>query len=149
MDYLIFYYDSIDKYNIIHRQIKNIKFIDSVNDSNNSKIIIDNIEYTYSILGRFDSSNNFWEWGWSFESIKNKIYDIQTFLKYGLDITDDENKLIKDILINSKIKITENINLDIILGISITLLKTQKYIYIHNIKESGTITKYIVLKKLD
>ena len=145
--YLINYYNSIDKFNIAYPKITNIKFIDSSNDTNRSKIIINNTEYFYSVLGRFDSSNNFWEWGWSFENIKNKIYDTRNFLNYGLDITDYDEIIIKNILINSKIKITENINLDFILALSLVLLEPRKYLYIHKIIESKTITKYIILKK--
>lgn len=147
--YLINYYNSIDKFNIAHPKIKNIKFIDSLNDTSRSKVIINDTEYIYSVLGRFDSSNNLWEWGWCFENIKNKIYDTRNFLNYGLDITNDDDKIIKNILINSKIKITENINLDFILSLSLVLLTSKKYLYIDKIIESKTITKYIILKKLD
>jgi hypothetical protein len=143
---LILYYRTITKFNNDFSKITSVKFIDSVSDTNRSKIIINNVDYKYSIIGRFDSSTNFWEWGWSFETIKNKIYDTRNFLIYGLEHSQNEDTLIKDILINSKIKINDDINLDIILGLSLYLLTTKKYIYTFKIKESDTITKYIALQ---
>jgi len=148
-DNLIIYYKTKYAFNDIYSKITSIKFIDSTADMQRNKIIINNDEYIYSVIGRFDSSTNFWEWGWSFETIKNKTYDTIGFLFYGIELNDPNDKIIKDILINSKIKINENINLDIILALSLSLLLTHNYIFLYKITESDTITKYISLKKLN
>jgi len=145
-DSLILYYKYINIFNINYSKITSTKFIDVYSDTERNKVIINKDEFNYSVIGRYDSSNNFWEWGWSFETVKNKIYDTKGFLFYAIDETDKDNTLIKDILINSKIKINENINLDIILAISLRLLHINKYLFIHKIQESDTITKYIALK---
>ena len=145
-DSLILYYKYINIFNINYPKITSTKFIDVYSDTERNKVIINKDEFNYSVIGRFDSSTNFWEWGWSFETIKNKIYDTKGFLFYAIDETDKDNTLIKDILINSKIKINENINLDIILAISLRLLNINNYLFIHKIQESDTITKYIALK---
>jgi len=68
------YYKSISLFKNIHSEIKSVEFIDNSSDISRNKIIINKIEYAYSVLGRFDSSTNFWEWGWSFETSKNKTY---------------------------------------------------------------------------
>ena len=145
------YYKSINTFKNIHSEIKSVEFIDILNDTSRSKVIINNIEYTYSVLGRFDSSTNFWEWGWAFEISKNKTYDIRFILQFGLDleIEDKSQKIFKDILINSKIKIENLINLDIILAYSLFLLKSSKFLFVYKIKESDTINKYIALQKLN
>lgn len=145
-DSLILYYTSCNDFSIIYPKFTSVKFIDHSSDTVKNEIIINNDKYTYSVLGRFDSSTNFWEWGWSYETIKNKTYDTRGFLNFGLDVPDT---IIKNILINSKIKITEKINLDIILALSLMLLYSVNYKYIHTIKESDTINKYIALKKLN
>ena len=143
------YYKSINTFKNIHSEIKSVEFKDILNDTSRSIIIINNIEYTYSVLGRFDSSTNFWEWGWAFETSKNKTYDTRTFLHFSLEIEDTSQKIFKDILINSKIKIENLINLDIILAYSLYLLKSSKYLFVYKIKESNTINKYIALQKLN
>jgi hypothetical protein len=145
-DSLILYYKYINIFNINYPKITSTKFIDVYSDNDRNKVIINKDEFNYSVIGRYDSSTNFWEWGWSFETVKNKIYDTKGFLFYAIDETDKDNTLIKDILINSKIKINENINLDIILAVSLRLLHINKYLFIHKIQESDTITKYIALK---
>ena len=142
-DSLNYYYATCNEFNNKYNKITSVKFIDSSSDTTRNKIIINNTEYAYSVIGKFDSSTNFWQWGWSFEYIKNKTYDTRNFLNFGLDVNDE---LIKNILINSIIKINENINLDIILALSLMLLTSYKYKYIYSIKESDTITKYIALK---
>jgi hypothetical protein len=143
------YYKSINTFKNIYSEIKSVEFIDNSNDTSRNKIIINKIEYTYSVLGRFDSSTNFWEWGWAFETSKNKTYDTRLFLQFSLEIEDVSQKIFKDILINSKIKIDNIINLDIILAYSLFLLKQYKYLFVYKIKESNTINKYIALQKLN
>ena len=145
------YYKSISLFKNIHSEIKSVEFIDNSSDISRNKIIINKIEYAYSVLGRFDSSTNFWEWGWSFETSKNKTYDTRLILQFGLDLEIDNisQKIFKDILINSKIKIENFINLDIVLALSLFLLTTKNYKFIYKIKESNTINKYISLQKLN
>ena len=133
-------------FNELYPKITSIKFNDSNSDLISSKIYINNNEFIYNILGRFDSSTNFWEWAWLNENVPNKINATTGLLNYGINLYDEEIKIIKHILINSKIKIGEKINLDIILSISLGFLMNLNFIYIYPIKESSTITKYLILK---
>jgi len=133
-------------FNELYPKITSIKFNDSSSDLIPSKININNNDFIYNVLGRFDSSTNFWEWGWLNENIPNKISATAGLLNYGINLYDEEIKILRYILINSKIKIGEKINLDIILAISLGFLMNLKFIYIYPIKESETITKYLILK---
>jgi|UniRef100_A0A6C0GZY8 hypothetical protein len=143
---LIYYDKSRYEFDLLYPKIKSIKFIDDKSDLKESIIIINNDEYNYNIIGKFDISTNFWEWGWSFERIKNKIYRIRSFLNYGLDIFDSENDIIKNILINARIKIDNPLNLDILLALTLRFLITEKFSYIFKIKESDNIYKYYILR---
>ena len=142
----IIYYDKM-LYNLSnkYKNINSIKFLDESSDLQNSVAIINGDKYTYNVLGRFDNSTNFWEWGWSFEKIKNKTYDLRLLFTYGIENYDDDYKILRDILINSRIKIENNLNLDIILGLSLSFLNETDYQYILKIEESSTITKYIII----
>lgn len=128
-----------------YKNIKSIKFLDETSDLQNSVVIINGDKYEYNILGRFDNSTNFWEWGWSFEKVKNKTYDLRQLFLYGIENYDDDYKVLRDILINARIKIDNNLNLDIIFGISLSFLNIADYQYIIKIEESSTISKYIII----
>jgi hypothetical protein len=128
-----------------YKSIKSIKFIDETSDLQNSVVIINGDKFNYNVLGRFDNSTNFWEWGWSFEKIKNKTYDLRQLFLYGIENYDDDYKILRDILINSRIKIDNKLNLEIILGISLSFLNEADYQYILKIDESSTITKFIII----
>ena len=72
-----------------YKSIKSIKFNDENADLENSSVIINGDKYIYNVLGRIDSSTNFWEWGWSFEKIKNKTYDLRLLFTYGIENYDE------------------------------------------------------------
>jgi hypothetical protein len=145
---LIFYDQTKQFFIERHAKINSIKFVDDNSDLNDSLVYIDGTKYIYNVLGRFDNSTNFWEWGWSYEKIKNKIYTTRNFLRFGLENYDDDFELSRNIIINSKIKIEDKLNLDIILAISSRFLLNDGYIMVHKIKESNNIDKYIILKDL-
>lgn len=143
---LIIYYKYKYKFEKLFPKISSIKYDDDKSDLIESIVIINNTKFNYCILGRFDKSTNFWEWGWSFERVKNKTYAIRDFLNYGLENYDDEFEIIRQMIINSKFKIDEKFNLDIILAISARFIFKSGYIYIHEIKESNNISKFMILK---
>ena len=105
-------------------------------DSNNNKF-----KSEVQILGMI--KNNIWIWSWSQLFNKNSIYICKKLLKYGqdMDILDDKSNQIKELLINSHLKICDDKNdinktLEIFLAIILYLSKG-KYIYIdtkNNIK---------------
>jgi len=145
----IIYYDKFRYiFDELYPKINSIKYDDSNSDLTPSKILINNKQFIYNILGRFDDSTNFWEWAWVSEIVQNKIRETRTLLNYGIYEYNEEYKIIRDILINSKIKIGEKINLDIILSSSLVFLERGGFKYIFPIKESATITKYLILKPI-
>lgn len=148
-DSLILYDKSNFEFEITYPKINSIKFDDDKSDLKRSKIIINNDKYYYNIIGRFDNSTNFWEWAWAFEKIKNKVYDIDDLLNYSREIFDDEYDIYKNILINTKIKISNKINLDIILAITLRFLIEKKYLFILKLKDSVNIERYLILKKIE
>jgi hypothetical protein len=142
-------YDSLTtQFNKLYPKINSVKFEDSTSDLNDSHVYINNNKFIYNIVGNFDNSTNVWEWGWLNEDVKNKTYHLRDLFLYGIEINDKNDKFFKNILINSKIKITNLINLDIILAITVGFLRSNGFEYIYQLKISPTITKYYILKPI-
>ena len=152
MEYIknsIIAYDLLtNKFNELYPKINSVKFEDSTSDLTESYIYINNDKFTYNIVGSFDNTTNIWEWGWVNEDIKNKIYYLRELFLYGIEINDKNEKFYKNILINSKIKITHLINIDIKLGYTIGVLNSFGFLFIYQLKLSPTITKYYILKPI-
>lgn len=145
--YIINYDKSKQKFNTKFTKINSIKFKDSDIDLKPSIIYINDVAFEYNIIGRFDDSTNIWEWGWVNEFIKNKIYFINQLLRYSIEVIEEKDALIKNILNNSKIQISNKINIDIILAITLRFLSSFGFTYIHAIKETSNIYKYYILKQ--
>ena len=139
------------QFNKLYPKINSVKFEDSNTDLIESRIYINNQPFVYNIVGSFDNTTNAWEWGWVNEDVKNKTYSLRQVFLYGIEINAQNNKnerFIKNILINSKIKITSSMNLDIILAFTVGLLKSYGFLYIYQLKISPAITKYYILKPI-
>lgn len=148
LDKIIIHYDkSKDQFNKEFPKINSVKFKDSNVDLDQSLMYINEISFQYNIIGRFDNSTNIWEWGWVNEYIKNKVYYTAGLLKWSIDVIEEKDYIVKNILINSKIQITNKINIDIILAITLRFLSSYGFEYIHSVKESNNIFKYYILKK--
>ena len=145
--YIINYDKSKYKFNLEFSKINSIKFKDSDVDLVPSIIYINSVAFEYNIIGRFDDLTNIWEWGWVNEFVKNKIYFINQLLRYSIEVVEEKNALIKNILNNSKIQITNKINIDIILAITLKFLSSFGFTYIHTVKESSNIHIYYILKQ--
>jgi hypothetical protein len=145
----IIFYDKLRYiFDQLYPKINSVKYDDSNSDLIPSKIYINGSQFIYNILGRFDGSTNFWEWGWVNENTPNKIAATRGLLNYGIYLYDEEIKILRQILINSKIKVTDKINLDIILATSLMFVHSAGFKFIYPIKESSTITKYLILKPI-
>jgi hypothetical protein len=130
------------------KKITSVKFNDSETDLNPSIIIINNIKFIYNIVGRHDKTTNIWEWGWLNKEAKNKTYDLRTLFLFGIDNYDSEFNFINNLLINSKIIINNNLNIDILLAITLRFLTGIGYMYIYPFKENNSITRYLILKPI-
>jgi hypothetical protein len=110
-------YDKINKNNIKISELKNDE---------------------YEILGYYDKINKIWSWSYIFnKSNIKKIID----LLYEENENNEELNIIRYTFINSKFIITNDIQLDIILALSLYYLKLSN-IYIHNINENYI--KYLI-----
>jgi len=147
-NFIITYDFLTTQFNKLYPKINSVKFEDSTSDLNESHIYLNNNKFIYNVVGNFDNSTNIWEWGWVNEDVKNKTYFLRVLFLYGIEINDKNDKFFKNILINSKIKITDLMNIDIILAITIGLLKSSGFEYIYQLKISPTITKYYILKPI-
>ena len=130
------------------KKITSVKFNDSETDLNPSIIIINNTKFIYNIVGRHDKNTNIWEWGWLNKEAKNKTYDLRTLFLFGIDNYNSEFNFINNLLINSKIIINNNLNIDILLAITLRFLTGIGYMYIFPYKENNSITRYLILKPI-
>jgi hypothetical protein len=115
-----------------------------VNDINTllDKQIIDN----YEVLGEYNFKKNIWYWSYILPKYSNSLtLESRNLLNYGAKIEESNNNeqlLIKNVLINSTIKIKEYINIIFIINIAQYLLKDIKNIY--KKKTNDSIIFYIV-----
>jgi hypothetical protein len=103
----------------------------------------------YQIIGLYDTSNKIWYYGWTiFNNDKKNYYRYnksKELIKYALDIERDlpvsinEKQIIRSILINSKINIIDDLQLQIIIALATYILRAKEiiehidknYIYIY------------------
>lgn len=98
--------------------------------------------YKYEHLGYNDYKNNIWIWAWvlgNFGDYETK--ECKYLLEYGLKLepksTTQDQLLFKGILVNSRIKIVEDIQQEVNLSLYSYLLKNRiKFIYKHKIYEN-------------
>ena len=114
-------------------KIKNIQVTDFYDDKQlpNKK---------YQIIGLYDTTNNIWYHGWAiYNDDKQNYYRYnksKELLKYVLNSDQDlpisvnEKMIVRSMLINSKINIIDDLQLDIILAVIINLIHA-KNIYQH------------------
>lgn len=133
------YYDNQNnKYKDLITSI-DVKF--TTDEYNNNIVIYNETNNTifnsqYEMLGTFYPESKIWIWSWVFPSIQQLLNNISSMLlEYGLKIdTNTDNKdefiFIKSLLVNSRILIEDDIQLDINLAIYSYLIKDKlKFIY--------------------
>jgi hypothetical protein len=122
----------------------NINLIKEINDINSllNKKIINN----YQVLGEFNFKKNMWYWSYILPKYSSNLtQESRNLLNYGAKIDENNNQeqlLIKNILINSSIKIKEYINIIFIINVAQYLLKNIEKIY--KKKTNDSIIFYIV-----
>lgn len=124
-----------------------------INDTDNTITFLSddgNEIYDIEILGYFDNQNNIWVWGWLLYSNfnYNNSHNCKYLLDYGLKLDKDnstlEQLMIRSILVNSRIKIEEQIQLDINLSIYSYLIKDKlKFIYAKKRNTDKTLNNYV------
>lgn len=128
----------------LNSNLLHINRCEYVNDINTllDKQIIDN----YEVLGEYNFKKSIWYWSYILPKYSNTLtLESRNLLNYGAKIEESNNNeqlLIKSVLINSTIKIKEYINIIFIINIAQYLLKNIKNIY--KKKTNDSIIFYIV-----
>ena len=88
----------------------------------------------FNIIGQYFKENQIFIWSWSNYLFNKQLnYLTKDLLKYGLD---NDNKLFKLIFTNSRLIISNNINLDFILYISFYLAKKEAILKHYNVNNN-------------
>ena len=128
----------------LNSNLLHINRCEYVNDINTllDKQIIDN----YEVLGEYNFKKSIWYWSYILPKYSNTLtLESRNLLNYGAKIEESNNNeqlLIKSVIINSTIKIKEYINIIFIINIAQYLLKNIKTIY--KKKTNDSIIFYIV-----
>ena len=91
--------------------------------------------FDFEMLGYFDNHANIWIWAWLLTNLNSEQTKIsRELLNYGLKLEPTSNSIehffIKSLLVNSRISIEEDIQLDTNLGIFSYMIKNKiKFIY--------------------
>jgi hypothetical protein len=113
---------------------QNISF-DEINSTITFLIDENNKIFDYELLGYYDNQNGIWIWGWVLSDFNYKdTPECKYLLDYGLKLEPKsatiEQTMIKSILVNSRIKIEEIVQLEVNLSIYSYLIKNRiKFIY--------------------
>jgi len=158
---------------LIHYDNQNIKYSSllKINDENikpnsdNTTIIENTINFIhdnkedifeFDILGYFDNQTQIWAWGWLLTNLNaNQTVLSRELLNYGLKLESSSNSIehfyIKALLVNSRIKIEEDIVLETNLAICSYLIKN-KILFIYprkrylNNEKTEYVTVYYLIK---
>jgi hypothetical protein len=158
------YDNNILKYNkyfsqevIINHDIYEIKFIDSSNEDKfmDSTNTINTFEKNFEILGIFDNNNNIWIWGWVIYINNDLIKTTKGLLNYGLKLepglhSSVEFSFLKSLLVNSRILIESDVELNTHLSIIFYLMKENcLFIFPHKyyLDNEKYITYYYIVKE--
>ncbi len=105
--------------------------------------------FNYEILGYFDNQTNIWIWGWLLSDLKMDLTRLcRELLDYGLKLEPSSNSyehfMIKGLLVNSRIQIEEDVQLDVNIAIYTSLIRDKiKFIYRRKRYIDDTKTKYV------
>jgi hypothetical protein len=119
---------------ILYVPDSNVKF--SLNTDTITFILDDKEEtFDFEMLGYFDNQVNIWIWAWLLTNLNSEQTKIsRELLNYGLKLEPTSNSIehffIKSLLVNSRISIEEDIQLDTNLAIFSYIIKNKiKFIY--------------------
>lgn len=123
------YYDSYQpQIKKIIDKIEYIKFIDN-NNLTDDIIFVDKnkkefFSSSYELLSIYDPNLYIWKWSWSVPSVeKKKNFISRKILDYAFSLDKPQYNILKTTLINSKINIINDLQLDIHLSLSANLSK--------------------------
>jgi hypothetical protein len=142
---------------ILYVPDSNVKF--SLNTDTITFILDDKEEtFDFEMLGYFDNQVNIWIWAWLLTNLNSEQTKIsRELLNYGLKLEPTSNSIehffIKSLLVNSRISIEEDIQLETNLAIFSYIIKNKiKFIYprkryLENSNNTGNyVTFYYLIK---
>ncbi len=111
--------DIVDKvYYIKFKNNKNITDEIVFYDKNKKEIF----KSSYEILSAYIPNQQIWKWAWSLPTIlKKSSFISRKILEYALNLDHQKDYLLKSTLINSKIRIINDLQLDIYIALSANL----------------------------
>jgi hypothetical protein len=131
--------DIIDKINycIFDNKKKYIKLYDK-----NLELVKDS---KYEILGVYNSANKLWTWAWSISVLSKELTTTaKKIFNYGFDL-DVEYMVLKNELINSRFKISNDIQLDILVSLA-TYLSKKDFVFSYKKYNDEIYLKDLVIK---
>ena len=142
-DSLEFYDKNQELYNVFFNKIKYIKFVDNINMiddiifyDENKKVLL---ESSYEILGVFLPKTQLWKWSWSIPSFKKKhTFISRKILDYAFNLDNFKEISLRSDLTNSKIKIINDLQLDIHIALSSYIGKQPLIFKFYNKFEDNT-----------
>jgi hypothetical protein len=142
-DSLEFYDKNQELYSVFFNKIKYIKFIDNINMTDdiifydeNKKILL---ESSYEILGVFLPKTQLWKWSWSIPSFNKKhTFISRKILEYAFNLDNNKEISLRSDLTNSKIKIVNDLQLDIHIALSSYIGKQPLIFKFYNKFEDNT-----------
>jgi hypothetical protein len=126
-------------------------------ESNTITFIIDNKEKTFDfeMLGYFDNQSNIWIWAWLLTNLNSEQTKLsRELLNYGLKLEPTSNSIehffIKSLLVNSRLSVEEDVQLDTNLAICSYIIKNKiSFIYPRKRyidKSNNYVTFYYLIK---
>ncbi|AYV80195.1 MAG: hypothetical protein Gaeavirus15_5 [Gaeavirus sp.] len=122
--------DSLEYYDInqlrFSKFLNKIRYIEWINNINLTDTIIfydkhkkKLLESSYEIMGIYVPKTHMWKWSWSIPSIPKKhTFISRKILEYAFNLDHEKEYLLRSELINSKVKINNDLQLDIHIGLS-------------------------------
>jgi|LauGreDrversion4_2_1035121.scaffolds.fasta_scaffold246768_3 hypothetical protein len=126
-------------------------------ESNTITFIVDDKEKTFDfeMLGYFDNQSNIWIWAWLLTNLNSEQTKLsRELLNYGLKLEPTSNSIehffIKSLLVNSRLSVEEDVQLDTNLAICSYIIKN-KIIFIYPRKRfidksNNYVTFYYLIK---
>lgn len=137
------YYDiNCEKYNNFINKIKYIKFINN-NQRTDEIVFLDKnknilLQSAYEILGIYLPKQHVWKWSWSIPTFQKKYTFIsRKILEYAFNLDQKDEYLLRSKLINSKINIFNNLQLDIHIALSSYIGKQPLIFKFYNVFEEN------------
>lgn len=145
------YFDSVNKK--YENEIKSNKDFYSVDNT----VDIGNKKYEYEYLGYFDKKKKIWLWAWGLPITKIGLTTIsKDLLFYGVNIDHTDFDYMEDVifirtqLVNSRIEIREQYQLDMLLAIC-SYISKDRFLFItkkeHKLNRNESIDVYYLVKK--